>query len=120
MSQIPDPDCDELSDQEAANPGNLALQSKKLQKLQEAYKKRGIVYVSRIPPHMVRLCSTHAAVSADYTLTCMDLNCRNLKNCASCWSNMVLLADSIARLKVGSRRTCIPRPAYWPRLKTVT
>ena len=29
------------------------LQTKKLQKLQRAYEKRGILYVSRIPPHMV-------------------------------------------------------------------
>lgn len=30
------------------------LQNKKLQKLQKQYERRGIVYVSRIPPHMVR------------------------------------------------------------------
>ena len=56
MSEIT-ADRDKLSDQEAANPEKLALQSNKLQKLRKAYQKRGIVYVSRIPPHMVR----HAA-----------------------------------------------------------
>ena len=53
MSETP-ADRDELSG-EVANPEKLALQSKKLQKLRKAYEKRGIVYVSRIPPHMVRL-----------------------------------------------------------------
>ena len=113
-------DRDKLSDQEAANPEKLALQSNKLQKLRKAYQKRGIVYVSRIPPHMVR----HAAgmhlfdaSSVTHTLTYMHLNCRNLKNCASCWSNMVLLASSIVRLKVGMLRPahCMLRPAHCPR-----
>lgn len=53
MSETP-VECDELPYKETANPEKLALQSKKLQKLRKAYEKRGIVYVSRIPPHMVR------------------------------------------------------------------
>ena len=61
MSETP-ADRDELSGKEAANPEKLALQSKKLQKLRKAYEKRGIVYVSRIPPHMVRQCSKHGAL----------------------------------------------------------
>ena len=31
------------------------LDSRKLQKLRKAYEQRGIVYVSRIPPHMVSI-----------------------------------------------------------------
>ena len=32
----------------------LKQNSKKLAKLQEQYNRRGVVYISRIPPHMVR------------------------------------------------------------------
>ena len=53
MSEAP-ADRRELQDKEAKNPEKLALQSKKLDKLRKTYEKRGIVYVSRIPPHMVR------------------------------------------------------------------
>lgn len=30
------------------------LDKKKLEKLKEEYKRRGVVYMSRIPPHLVR------------------------------------------------------------------
>lgn len=43
----------EVPDRDLASP-DKALQSKKLQKLQKAYERKGIIYVSRIPPHMVR------------------------------------------------------------------
>jgi ESF2/ABP1 family protein len=33
-----------------------ALSNKKLKKLKEKYDKRGIIYISRIPPHMVSVC----------------------------------------------------------------
>jgi len=33
---------------------NNSLGGKKLAKLKEKYEKRGIVYISRLPPHMVR------------------------------------------------------------------
>lgn len=46
---------EELPDNATANNEKLPLQSKKLQKLRKAYEKKGIVYVSRIPPHMVRV-----------------------------------------------------------------
>ena len=49
------------------NPEKLALQSKKLQKLQKAYEKRGIIYVSRIPPHMVTCWPVGMTSSARYT-----------------------------------------------------
>jgi len=38
----------------AVDKPQTPLQSKKLQKLQKAHERRGIIYVSRIPPHMVR------------------------------------------------------------------
>ena len=43
-------------DQVAATVDKLEepLHNKKLQKLQKQYERRGIIYVSRIPPHMVR------------------------------------------------------------------
>lgn len=40
--------------QPAKAPQLPGVTSKKLQKLQEKYDKRGIVYISRIPPHLVR------------------------------------------------------------------
>ncbi|KAL3162958.1 hypothetical protein ABBQ32_009391 [Trebouxia sp. C0010 RCD-2024] len=48
----PPTDCTEDQDQETANPEKSVLQSKKLQKLRKAYETKGIIYVSRIPPHM--------------------------------------------------------------------
>lgn len=48
-----DTDGNDLRGRDLGSPEKLSLQSKKLQKLRKAYEKRGIVYVSRIPPHMV-------------------------------------------------------------------
>ena len=48
-----DTDRNDLPGQEPENLEKLSLQSKKLQKLRKAYENRGIIYVSRIPPHMV-------------------------------------------------------------------
>lgn len=39
--------------EKAANPTHK-LSTKKLAKLQDAYNRRGIIYISRIPPHLVR------------------------------------------------------------------
>lgn len=47
-------DTDTPADTERPSPALPAvLNKKKLQKLQEQYERRGIVYISRIPPHMV-------------------------------------------------------------------
>lgn len=99
----PPTDCTEDQDQETANPEKSVLQSKKLQKLRKAYETKGIIYVSRIPPHMVvsisqpRRCFMLCRVG---TLSSVD--CRNRISCASCWSSLGLLAGSIVHLKVGS------------------
>ena len=50
MAAEPEPDQVAAPVDKAEEP----LHNKKLQKLQKQYERRGIVYVSRIPPHMVR------------------------------------------------------------------
>ena len=47
-----DPETDQVA--ATADKAEEPLHNKKLQKLQKQYERRGIVYVSRIPPHMVR------------------------------------------------------------------
>jgi len=50
MAAEPEPDLVAATVDKAEEP----LHNKKLQKLQKQYERRGIIYVSRIPPHMVR------------------------------------------------------------------
>ena len=50
MAAQPEPDQVAATVDKAEEP----LHNKKLQKLQKQYERRGVVYVSRIPPHMVR------------------------------------------------------------------
>lgn len=37
----------------ASSTGNPALDKKKLKKLNETYARRGVIYISRVPPHLV-------------------------------------------------------------------
>ena len=50
-------DSEDADAREAGQPKNsqqLPEQLKKLKRLRQAYEQRGVVYISRIPPHMVR------------------------------------------------------------------
>ncbi len=97
-----DPETDQVA--ATADKAEEPLHNKKLQKLQKQYERRGIVYVSRIPPHMVRTslesCScVFALISRGQTLSFNHLR-RNHRSYGTCWNSMVPLADCTAHLKV--------------------
>lgn len=47
-----------------------ALKTKKLKKMQEDYSKRGVLYISRVPPHLVRFVEAggHSLVCGDWSM----------------------------------------------------
>lgn len=78
---------------------------KKLEKLKKKFEKRGVVYISRLPPHLVR----HFQINLKNPSRCMTFIkawfshlfppilpiYRNLKSFDICWNSMQLLVDCI-------------------------
>ena len=68
---------------------------KKLEKLKEKYEKRGIVYLSRLPPHLVRPRREILERIVVRPLTAPIPSYRNPRSFATCWSSTPPSAGSI-------------------------
>lgn len=91
------------------------LNKKKLQKLQEQYERRGVVYISRIPPHMVGAVGGDAlAMPSKYALpTTPLLTCDDtLGTTPLYFLAEAAKAETTARA-VWSARAPVPCPRRW-------
>ena len=99
---------EERKEGSAAKP---KLSLKALKKLQDVYNKRGIIYISRIPPHLV---GCKAVFYRSVRPTCnkssnntLFVGCRSLKSCGTCCPSMASLAACTWPQKASRVRPCL-------------
>lgn len=104
--------------QQVSAPQLPNLSARKLEKLRQKDARRGVVYISRIPPHLVSAlrgaerAAAHAAVlSALDGFIALQLFYRSPRNCDRCWSSMRRSAGCTWRRKVWRR--CRQRIRNW-------
>ena len=90
----PSPPGDEENNAGQKDDGMLKFKKvdKKLEKLKKKYEKRGIVYISRLPPHLVRGCvdvlDPCIVCTPSLSHSCFYSSCRNLKSFVTCSKSM--------------------------------